>query len=199
MLHVVDVASYQWELIKKKSPLITGADCVVVKASEGTTYRNPYAFDTLKIAKEKGCGIGVYHYCHAEKNSYNLEAHHFLETIHSLQLDKPCVLALDYEEESFRNPSMGEWARGFLDIVFRETKIRPLLYVQQNMIHRFPEVYMGNYGLWIAQWDVMTPGSIHPWEFYAMWQYHVQKTKTFGVDMNVFNGDMKAWNKYGGS
>lgn len=198
MLHVVDVASYQWDLIKNKSPLITGADCVVVKISEGINYRNPYAFDTLKLAKEHGQGIGVYHFARAEKNSAQLEARHFIDTIHSLKIEKPCVLALDYEEKSFQNKDMNNWARTFMDCVFNETGVRPMLYVQQDMIKNFPSVFMGNYGLWIAQWNVKKPGAITPWEFYAMWQFHVQKTNYFGLDMNLFNGSMAAWKKYGG-
>lgn len=198
MLHVVDIASYQWELVKNKSPLITGADCVVVKISEGVSYRNPYAFDMLKSAKDRGQGIGVYHYCHAETNAPILEAHQFVNTIRSLNLEKGCVLALDYEEAAFKNKNMGMWAREFLDHVFNEVGARPLLYVQQDMVKNFEPVFLGNYGLWLAQWDVMKPASIHPWEFFAMWQYHVQKTRTFGLDMNIFNGDIRAWKKYGG-
>ena len=198
MLHVVDIASYQWDLVKKSSELITGADCVVVKISEGISYRNPYAFDMLRSAKAHKQGIGVYHYCHAETNSPLLEANHFINTIRSLEIERGCVLALDYEEAAFQNKNMGNWAREFLDYVFAETGVRPMLYVQQNMIKNFEPVLLGNYGLWIAQWDVMKPGSIAPWKFYAMWQYHVQKTKAFGLDMNLFNGDMKAWKKYGG-
>lgn len=198
MLHVVDVASYQWNLIKKKSPLITGADCIVTKISEGVSYRNPYAYDTIQGALSRKQGIGVYHYARAEKNSAAAEAEYFITTIRSLGLEKPVVLALDYEGEAFKNPAMDSWARAFLDSVYEETGIRPMLYVQNDMVRKFLSVKNGNYGLWVARWDVPEPDSLYPWGFYAMWQFHVQNVKTFGLDMNLFNGDRTAWDKYGG-
>lgn len=198
MLHILDVASYQWDLIKKKSPIITGADGLIVKISEGTNYRNPYAYDTIAGVKERGQCLGVYHYAHAEKNDAVSEADYFLSTVNSLKLDPPVVLALDFEGDSFKNKNMDTWARNFLDRIYILTGVRPLLYVQADMIRKFTSVKEGNYGLWAACWDTTAPPSIYPWSFWALWQYHVQNAKNFGIDQNLFNGDITAWNKYGG-
>ena len=193
VLHGFDVASYQLSLIGKNNNWIsTYPDFVICKATEGTNYKFLQAETILNTAKKNGKQIGVYHYCRADKgNSPILEAKFFIENVMKYG---DAIYALDVEDKSLLVPDIDNWARMWCDAVYSVTKRRPLLYVSQSACKKFPNTCAGNYGLWVAHYDVAKVGDIAPWKFWALWQYHVNKGQN--IDENFFNGTEEQFKAY---
>ena len=89
MLKGTDIASYQSGMDCSKIE----ADFVIVKATQGTSYTNPYFAKHYSQAVAAGKLVGAYHY--ASGGDANAEADFFLRIVGHRAGD--CVLCLDWE------------------------------------------------------------------------------------------------------
>lgn len=116
----LSVADYQ----HLKNQGITG---VVVKLTEGTSYKNPYAEGQIRNAQKVGIKVSVYHYSHftTEKEA-QAEARYFVAFAKTLGLSTNTVMVNDIEEYKTRtniNKNMKAW----------ESEMRRLGY--SNLVH----------------------------------------------------------------
>ena len=205
-LHGIDIASYQAGL---NAGAIAG-DFVIVKATEGVGYVNPYCDGHYQQAKNAGKKVGVYHFARNTANSAEAEASFFLKNIQGYI--KNAILVLDWEDS---NTSDVAWAKRWLDYVQRETGVRPLIYMSESVVNSWDwsSVAKADYGLWVAKYRDMvadfnydmsqagTPPSVKWWNGYAMWQWTSSgRLNGWGgnLDCNEFYGDKAAWDKYAG-
>jgi hypothetical protein len=72
MIHGVDVSAYQ-----PTTYSTSGIDFVIIKATEGLSYTNPYLTAQAKRGRDAGLVVGFYHYPHMA-NSPQAEADYFL-------------------------------------------------------------------------------------------------------------------------
>ncbi len=195
ILHGFDISSHNNSLIKANQNWITlYPDFVICKVSEGKNYIFGQATDYIKRIKTAGKLLGMYHYARADLgNTPSEEAKTFIEQVNQWG---DAVYALDVEGQNLMLNNIDTWCRSWLDYVYKETGRKGLLYTSQSQVKKFQKVCQGNYGLWVAHYDVAKPSTIAPWTFWAIWQYHVNKG--IGIDENIFNGDAKIWSKYAG-
>ncbi|MCP9357360.1 hypothetical protein KBX49_09155 [Liquorilactobacillus satsumensis] len=87
----VSVADYQ----QMKSQ---GAKAVVVKATEGNTYQNPYAKEQAQNADKAGLAINFYHFSHltSVQDAIN-EADYFADYVQTITSDRHVVMVNDNE------------------------------------------------------------------------------------------------------
>ena len=121
-------------------------DFCIVKATEGTDYKNRYfAAHCDKVLSRKKL-LGAYHY--ANGGDVQKEADYFLAYIKKY-LGK-AILVLDWEAKN--NPLFGvkdlEWCLKWCSYVYQKTGIKPLIYIQKSAMDA---VKKSGYGLWIAQ------------------------------------------------
>jgi len=135
-------------------------DFCIVKATEGTDYKNRYfAAHCDKVLSRKKL-LGVYHY--ANSGDPQKEADYFLA--YCKKYIGKAVLVLDWEAKN--NPLFGvkdlEWCLQWCSYVQKKTGIKPLIYIQKSAMDA---VKKSGYGLWIAQYpdDVGTGYQEHPW------------------------------------
>ena len=197
-MRVIDISKWQAGLDIGS----TGAEGVICKATQGTTYVDPSCDTHYQKAKKLGMKLGVYHY--ASGGDPIAEADFFVNNIQGYLGE--AILALDWE--STQNPRFGEhasWCLPFLKRVEERTGIKPLIYMSASVIRQadWTSVVANNTGLWVAgypdnrdSWDVPSfPYNISPWPFYAIWQYTSSGGK---LDRDIFQGDAAAWDKYVG-
>lgn len=194
MLKGIDVSSWQ----NPGSINYKEYDFVIIKASEGVNYVDPgldrhltALFGTTDPTPQKDKCYGFYHYARPDLgNTPEAEAKDFLSCISS-QVGN-CVMALDWEGDSLNYSP--DWAKRWLDYVYKQTGVKPLLYIQasQAKMAKYAPIAAADYGLWVAHWGVAAP-SFANWQNYAIWQY-----RGTPLDMDVFNGDKNAWWKYCG-
>lgn len=186
MLKVCDLSSNNTSAVRNNA--INSNDGVIVKATEGTDYTNPYFKTDIENARKKNKLIGAYHYARAEKNSAKAEAQHFIDVVRPY-LGKGLLIALDWEGASLGVSPL--WARQWLDYVWNVTGIKPLLYTSESQLSKVgAQVVPGDYGLWVAKYSSNEP-NIAPWKVKALWQY----TST-PYDKSNFYGTRTTWKSY---
>lgn len=199
MLLGIDISNHNYKYIHDNGVnLRTYTDFVLMKASEGRTYKDPYLdyyydlYHGSKDGRPDPLGLyGFYHYARPEyKNDPKAEAENFLKYVgHHAGY---CMFALDVEGNSLKAYRVDDWAREWLDVVFNRTGVRPMLYTSESAVKLFQSCCRGDYGLWVAKWNggVKFP-KVKPWSYFAMWQF-----QSTAFDYNWFNGDLAVWRSY---
>lgn len=190
-MYGVDIS--HWQGVNALANILKKADrkieFALIKASEGTSYVDSRLAANVADAKRLGLHIGVYHYARPEYNSAIAEATHFLDVLNrnGVVIGED-VLVLDYEGVAHQ---YGEkWAREWLDQVYRETGVKPMIYLSAAYLSKYKSVAEGDYGLWVAKWGA-EPTDVRPWAFKAIWQYN-----NVDFDKDVFYGTAETWTKY---
>lgn len=135
------------------------ADFVIVKATEGNYYVSPDYERQANQTLSSGKLLGFYHY--ANGGDPIEEAEFFIAKIK--EYIGKAILCLDWE--SGNNPNFGilddSWTREFCSYVESNTGAKPLIYVQQSMMH----AVASEYPLWVAQYADMNPTGYqdNPW------------------------------------
>ena len=196
MLKGIDISHWQANL----DIASTGAQFVICKATQGTTFVDPSCDRHYQIAKRLGLKLGVYHY--ASGGDPVAEADFFVRNIKGYVGE--AILILDWEKtQNGRYHEHASWCLKFLNRVKELTGVKPLVYMSASVIKvaDWSKVMAGDYGLWVAgwpdnrdSWDIPDfRWDVKPWPFYALWQY----TSSGGrLDRDVFMGDATAWDKY---
>lgn len=135
-------------------------DFCIVKATEGTDYKNKYFTAHCDKVLSRKKLLGAYHY--ANGGDYKAEADYFLQ--YAKKYIGKAILVLDWEAKN--NPQFGksdlEWCLKWCNYVYQKTGIKPLIYVQKSAMDA---VKRCGYGLWVAQYPdrVETGYQEHPW------------------------------------
>lgn len=192
MLNFIDISSWQGDIDLSPLPI----DAVIVKATEGVSYVNPYCDKKVQQAIKLGLHFGFYHY--AKSNEPEKEAQFLLDkTVGYRGIGIP---VLDWEE----NQSV-EWVNRFVRYYHEKTGVWPWIYANP---WRFQQGGVeSNCGRWVAKY----PNVIHPSFDYkpspipdadglvCAWQY-ASDGRISGyngnLDLNKFYGDKDAWQKY---
>ncbi|MFT8610274.1 MAG: GH25 family lysozyme [Liquorilactobacillus nagelii] len=75
-----------------------GVKAVVVKATEGTTYKNPYAKEQTQNAEKAGLSVNFYHFSHfTSVNDAQAEANYFADYVQTITSDRHVVMVNDEE------------------------------------------------------------------------------------------------------
>lgn len=198
----VDVANYQhpggqgidWNAVKGSQ------DFAMVKATEGTTYVNPFYKEDVRAALNAGLKVGAYHYARPPGDPL-AQARHFANLIKQVPgQNLPPVLDIEVSE-GLSPIALQIWTRAFLVELERLTGKKPMIYTYRY----FWGDQMGNtkqfaeYPLWLAAYQSDAPGPVGGWDKLAMWQ-RSDSGRVAGinapVDMNLFNGDQGQLNSF---
>lgn len=200
-LNGIDISNWQAGINLSTVP----GDFVIIKSTEGTTYMSPVADTQYQGAKSAGKLLGVYHF--ATGVGAEEEAKYFLSNVQKYLGE--AILVLDWEASVV---SQGvRYAKAFLDYVYNQTGIRPLIYMSKSVTNAYDwSSVSANYGLWAAQYadDSSTGYQDDPWTDStgygswrgpAMFQYS-SHGKLDGYDGNLdldkFYGDKTAWQAF---
>lgn len=173
---------------------------IFIKSTEGASLTNPYYAADYAAARKHGYPVGSYHYF-THRSSGTQQAWHFLSHSHFKQGDLPPVLDLEplpSQVQKMGGPAnMWKRVRAWLEIVERQTGMRPILYISQIFVNRWldyaPDIKR-DYHVWIARYGEYKP-DIKLW----IWQL-APDGRVSGIvghtDINVFNGyegEFKQW------
>lgn len=214
----IDVASYQHPrgvAIDWRRVAAAGHRFAYVKATESTTYTNPYFAADWVGAASAGLYRGAYHYARPAwpLSSAEAQARYFVSVTGSATGPQDLPLELDLEETGgLGQADLAEWARRFLAEVTRLTGKRPLVYTGrwfwQGSIGAFGNDIGQTYRLWTADYhcqrydgslwcdpetDTYNPPIYGGWGQWTFWQnYSVGSVPGIegNVDMNRFCCDL---------
>lgn len=206
MMNGIDISSWQEGI---DIAALTTTDFVIVKATQGTGYKDPTFNTFLQAALKAGKKIGAYHY--ANGAGWQAEADHFLSVVKPY-LGK-IMLALDWETGSSnaaKNSAFDDpgYAKKWLDYVREKTGTIPMIYMSQSVAasKNWSEVYK-TYPLWGAQYAnynridytdyPWSSGNWGPWGAKPTMDQYTSSGKITGysgnLDLNLYYGDAKDW------
>lgn len=201
MLNIVDLSSNNGpvDLAKLKS---AGADGVIIKATEGTGYINPYFKGQIEQAIRLGMCIGAYHFFSGTNATGNVN--HFVEVVKPYKNHIGKFFA-DYEGTAI---TLGGVNYGYLALQMMKQKLghTPTIYMGLSDENSHNWGSCTNYPLWIAQYNDMQAhygfhprslyGSLHSWKKEEMFQYSA--TSYIGgygpLDASIYYGTKANWN-----
>ena len=182
-------------------------DFLIIKATEGVGYVDPSCDKHYQRAKGQGKLLGVYHFARPDLNKgtdgAKREAQFFYNNCKNYIGE--AIIVLDWEQSGTTGQT--DWAKAWLDEVYRLTTVRPLIYMSASVVNNNNwSAISGNYGLWIAgypnAYNVKNPPTptvknmpykIGSWKFWAIWQY---SSSAGTLDRDIANMDGTAWRKY---
>lgn len=190
MLKMVDVYSGSPRSYATQS----GVDVIMVKATQGTSYVNPYCDIDYQAAKKKGKLLGFYHYCGG--GSPEAEAKYFYKNTKNYVGE--AVPAVDWE--AGQNSSWGNtnWVKRFVTEFHRLSGVWCLIYVQASAISQVANCSK-LCGLWVAcypsmnwkSWNVPNMRvNTYPWSTYTIWQFTGDN-----MDRNLVNTTKDGWRR----
>lgn len=193
MLNFLDTSNWQGGY----NPALTGADAVIVKATEGTGYVDPYCDSVIQQAIANGMPWGFYHF--AGDGDAIEEATRFVQN--TLNYFEHGIPVLDWEG----NQSV-DWVNEFVAEVYSSTRVWPWIYanpwrfnqggVNQNCarwVASYPDVARPTWSQ--AQgWDCpAADGNVVAWQFCSD---GVVNGIAGNVDLDLFYGTKEQWQAY---
>ncbi|WP_030347058.1 lysozyme [Streptomyces sp. NRRL S-1022] len=196
-----DVSSHQ-KRVDWTAAAAKGARFVYVKATESTTYRNPYFTGQYTGARTAGLLHGAYHFALPDRSSGTRQAAYFVRHGGDWSADGwtlPPALDIEYNPYSTRHKCYGlgkarmvRWIRSFSDEVERQTGRRPVIYTTTQwwkLCTGNSHAFASSNPLWIARHGTSRPGTLPGgWRYWTFWQY-AAKGRLPG-DQNLFNGPL---------
>ena len=196
MLNFIDISSHQGDIDLSALPI----DAVIIKATEATSYVNPYCDSKVQQAKQLGLPWGFYHF--AQDNSPEAEADYFIQNCEGYFGEG--IPVLDWEV----NQSV-DWVNRF---VARVHDVKGIWCVIYGNPWRFNQGGVEqNCGRWVASYpshllypnfDVDegecpdTDGLVCAWQFASDGRLNGYDGN---LDLNRFYGDKGAWAAYAGA
>lgn len=172
----------------------TGMEFVILKATEGATFKDRNFTDNYRKARRAGLKVGAYHFFRFDVGGY-MQALNLLHSLRGRLLDLPVVI--DVEEWS--NPR----DHTTHDILTRLQSMintleshgyRVMLYSNKDGFEKFFSQQFAHYPLWLCSFTgAPEAGNMRLWQF-----SHVGRVSGVNgkVDINTFNGSAEAWERW---
>lgn len=171
-----------------------GIEFVIIKATEGGTFKDKKFVDNVREARKAGLKVGAYHFFRFDTPGY-IQGLNFVNSIHGRKLDLP--VAIDIEE--FTNPNL-QTSRLVMNRVtemadhLESRGYRVMLYTNKKGYARFIKGQLSTYPLWLCSLGTR-PDDIDC----ELWQAtHHGRVNGVGseVDVNVFTSSREAWTEF---
>ena len=150
-----DNAPINWHAVKE-----AGFDYVMIKATEGVGYTNPFLDQDMHGALGAGLGVGYYHFCHPS-NPVAAEFGHFAAVVKG----RPHQIGLAMDCEIMEGMSWGALKVWCEDFMFRLHTITdwPIMYSNENWLDNLIGAPWGN-RLWYAHPTTRPRRQVWAWQ-----------------------------------
>lgn len=193
----MDVSGYQ-PGVDWATAYANGARFAYVKATEGTSYRNPEFSSQYTGSSNAGMIRGAYHFAHPDSSSGASQADYFVAHGGGWSGDgKTLPPALDIEYNlsgatcyGLSAASMVSWIRAFSNEVHAQTNKYPMIYTTFDWWSTCTgnsAAFAATNPFWIAKYSSTPPTALPAGTgYWTIWQN--ADSGTFPGDQNVFNG-----------
>lgn len=201
-----DVSSHQ-KNVDWAETRAEGGRFTYVKATESTTYRNPYFSQQYNGARSAGLVRGAYHFALPDKSSGKAQAAYFVKYGGRWKADGwtlPPAVDMEYNPYSKHacygmNPAkMVGWITSFSNEIRRLTGRRPVIYTSARWWNRCTgrsRAFAASHALWVARYS-SSPGELPAgWSYWTIWQYDNGSGSLPG-DQNLFNGSVSQLQRF---
>ena len=197
----VDVSSYQGDI---DWPLLVSQDIdfAYIKATEGSSYQDPYFDRNWQGASETDIRIGAYHFFSFESGG-DTQAQNFINTVEPVDNMLPPVIDVEYygsfgSVETINVDEIRNELRIMVDALTEAYGMKPVIYVSEDSYLTIVQGCFEDCGLWYRSVYSGVPGDVD-WTF---WQYSNRHRlqgydgEEVFVDMNVYRGNEDEFNGF---
>ncbi|MFD7730855.1 lysozyme [Kitasatospora phosalacinea] len=192
----MDVSGYQGN-VAWSTAYANGGRFVYVKATEGTSYTNPYFAQQYNGSYSVGMIRGAYHFALPDVSSGATQAAYFVAHGGGWSKDgKTLPPALDIEYNPYgatcyglSQAGMVSWIRDFSNTVHTKTGRYPTIYTTTNWWSTCTgnnSSFAATNPLWIARYSTAVGTLPAGWSYQTIWQY--SDSGTLPGDQDYFNG-----------
>ncbi|WP_377268480.1 lysozyme [Peterkaempfera sp. SMS 1(5)a] len=192
----MDVSSYQGN-VAWSTAWANGAKFAYVKATEGTSYTNPYFAQQYNGSYNVGMIRGAYHFALPDNSSGASQANYFVSHGGGWSKDgKTLPPALDIEYNPYgatcyglSQSGMVSWIRDFSNTVHSLTSRYPTIYTTTDWWTTCTgnsSAFGSTNPLWVARYSTGVGTLPAGWSYQTIWQY--ADSGTFPGDQDYFNG-----------
>jgi GH25 family lysozyme M1 (1,4-beta-N-acetylmuramidase) len=188
----MDVSSYQ-RTVNWPAWAAQGRQFAYVKATEGTSYRNPYFSSQFSGANRAGMIRGAYHFASPSGSSGKAQAAYFVRnggawTRNGRTL--PGVLDIEYNPYGSTcyhqtKPQMVRWISSFVTEYKRQTTRDAVIYTTADWWRRCTgntTKFALTNPLWVARYSTAAGALPGGWSYFTFWQYTSDP-----LDQNTFS------------
>ncbi len=192
----MDVSGYQGN-VAWSTAYANGARFAYVKATEGTTYTNPYFSQQYNGSYSAGMIRGAYHFAHPNSSSGSYQADYFISHGGGWSGDGktlPPALDIEYNPSGstcygLSQASMVSWIKAFSNEMHTRTNKYPMIYTTYDWWSTCTgnsSAFASTNPFWIAIYRSTPPTSIPAGTYtWTMWQ---------NADSGIFPGDQDQFN-----
>lgn len=171
-----------------------GYSFVIIKASEGSSFKDGSFHSNIWRARKAGLMVGVYHFFRFDATGM-MQALNFLHSLNGQHLDLPVCI----DVEQWTNPTDRTTSRVLhtLDFLIRRLERqghKVMIYTNKDGYADFVARRFSDYPLWISSFTPL-PASIN----WTIWQYsHAGSVPGVkgNVDLNVFRGTTEQFRSF---
>ena len=180
----VDVSSHNGHISKEDYQHLAekGVNGVVVKLTEGTSYKNPYAVSQTQNAQAAGMQVSAYAFSHyTNEAEARAEARYFAEEARRLNLPSSTVMVNDIEDSDMR-PNINATTQAWADEMRRMGFSNLMYYTSAS---------------WLDRNNLRTKGPIQTEQFglenFWVAQYPTSKLSADDAKILKYNSEAGAW------
>lgn len=191
----IDVSRYQGTVDWRKVRA-AGKSFAFIKATQGSSYRDPNYATNVKGAREAGVLDGAYHFVDATSTEEAVrQAQNFAKALQDAggasSFSFPPVMDYENNPANLSKAQINAIAKSFLNELERLTGRKPMIYTGNSFANQF-DASLGSYTLWIARYSTTrVPADTPAWRQWDFWQYS-DSGRVNGiqgaVDLNVYRG-----------
>ena len=162
---------------------------VVIKATEGASFKDPDFKDNWRQAGLSGIKRGAYHFFRSSKDG-EIQARNFISTVGDMRLgDLPPVLDIETIHIGCSKQLLNERALQWLSTVEKHYGKKPVVYASSSFIKdNLSKEISGNYPIWVAHYGKARP-SHDSWIWWQFTDKAVVKGVPGPVDLSVMAAD----------
>ncbi|PWN47480.1 hypothetical protein IE53DRAFT_247788 [Violaceomyces palustris] len=199
-----DISNYQPN-VDFASAKSKGAKFVIIKATEGTTYKSPSFSKQYTGATNAGLIRGSYHFAHPDSSSGATQANYFLANGGGWSNDGITLPGMLDLESSSGSPTcyglskagLVSWIKDFGSTYKSKTGRYPMIYTNAGWWNQCvaSSAFAADYPLVVAHYGSSTAGPL-PTGFstYSFWQWN--DASVYAGDSDVWNGDAASLTKF---
>src|SRR6478735_11057373 len=140
-----------------------GHDFAIIKATESTTYKNPFYAADIANARAAGLVVGAYHFARPALplSTAQAQARYFVATTGSMRTARTLPPVLDIEANGgLSKADTVAWAKSFLSTVRTLTGRTPMIYSYDSFLRNSlgNTTALKDYPLWYAKYSTSPPG-----------------------------------------
>ncbi len=198
----VDVSSYQGE-IHWDTLAAQGISFAFIKATEGSSFVDPYFSHNFSQAQETPLAVGAYHFFSYDSEG-RTQAENFIRTVPPFAGMLPPVIDLEFYGDKEQKPPERAYVEAqltaMLTLLEEHYGQKPIIYATEKSYRLYLDGGYADYPIWIR--NVITRPTMSDGRDWAFWQYTNRerlegyKGKETYIDMNVFAGSPEEFAEY---